>query len=118
MKLKSKLVKQLCLYCEVKTKLNVIHDCLISQLRLEIITIIFHLCLPMQHAVLCECGSSWPEYMERRETNVRVLFTLGGVCKTWCKIIWLTPHLWSQIQIPIRPDDMQTTIEIAEDWLH
>jgi len=91
---------------QIKSSVNAVHDPIIRNLPLELVSNILTLCNPSSVENDEEIGSSPPS---APLSAWRYQFSLGTVCKTWRNIVRSTPQLWTNIYIrfPTRGGELQ-----------
>ena len=91
---------------QTKSSVNTVHDPIIRNLPLELVSNILTLCNPSPVENDEEIGSSPPT---APLSTRRYQFSLGTVCKTWRNIIRSTPQLWTNIYIrfPTRGGELE-----------
>jgi len=89
-----------------KSSVNAVHDPIIRDLPLELVSNILTLCNPSPVENDEEFGSSPPS---APLSTWRYQFFLGTVCKAWRNIIRSTPQLWTNIHIrfPTKRGELQ-----------
>ncbi|CAA7265202.1 unnamed protein product [Cyclocybe aegerita] len=93
----------------LQTGRNHIHDPMLKNLPLEIVSRIFACC------VAADYESRSQHYSPRR---LPLPLILGAVCKPWREIAWRTPQLWTRISISVPSSDkLELHQEIIEQWL-
>src|SRR6188768_1521039 len=91
---------------QTKSSVNAVHDPIIRNLPLELVSNILTLCNPSPVENDEEIGSSPPS---APLSTRRYQFSLGTVCKTWRNIVRSTPQLWTNIYIrfPTRGGELE-----------
>lgn len=92
----------------IKTEMNDVHDTLLSQLPIEVVSHIFTFCTP---TMADACHAESYRIMSPAPLN------LGAVCYAWRSIAWATPKLWSSIAVNICREDLLRLVSLAEEWL-
>jgi len=82
-----------------KSSVNAVHDPIIRQLPLELVSDIFGLSNPSPVEAE-ERGSSFLD--DTQITTQRYQFSLGAVCTAWRNIVRSTPQLWTNIWIRLQ----------------
>jgi len=82
---------------QTKSSVNAVHDPIIRNLPLELVSNILALCNPSPVETDEEFTSS--PLPNAPLSTLRYQFSLGTVCKTWRNIVRSTPQLWTNIYI-------------------
>ncbi|PPQ97224.1 hypothetical protein CVT26_000751 [Gymnopilus dilepis] len=85
-------------YRETLTAMNENHDPLLRKLPAEIIGQIFEVCGP---------------FSDEQDCRLRT----GAICRSWRRISWATPGVWSRITVILSAPEEPRQAELAEEWL-
>ncbi|CAA7270684.1 unnamed protein product [Cyclocybe aegerita] len=92
-----------------KSAINAAHDPITGRLPIELTTRIFALAM-----------SGWnylPSFMDSKRNTVRPPLLFGAICRRWREIAWLTPSLWTEVDICLSPGNAMHRGTLLDEWI-
>ncbi|KAF9532920.1 hypothetical protein CPB83DRAFT_587497 [Crepidotus variabilis] len=103
---------------ELGSELNERNDLLLGKLPVELACRIFQLSVPPS-LTLAEFREQLTVNSKLNFTSPKGLLKLGAICRSWRRVAWSHPQLWSDIFICSTPKIMSPShITFIEEWIH
>ena len=99
-------------------RINQRHDPFIQRFPTELASQVFAFCLPQQASFDSNplfTPLLWDELKDSFITPFNIL--LGSICRSWRRIAWPTPNLWSTLPIRLHQFDKQNRVDLTLEWL-
>ncbi|PPQ75744.1 hypothetical protein CVT26_001666 [Gymnopilus dilepis] len=101
--------RSLKLYQETLDAMNRSHNPALHKLTPDILSRIFHFCIPIVRSEGC---------LRLSAVEISTPFVLGLVCRRWRQITRETPRLWTRIYISFNPRELSVREDILVEWLN
>lgn len=101
----------------LKANINEDHD-LLRQLPLEIIDLIFTLCLPPCPTLdNYDKPASWCNEGTVYQLNFIQHFRLGSICRLWRTILYSDPRYWNVFYLSLTTTSRPSCVAVFEEWI-